>query len=534
MSTTKRLSKITNNQIAEKGVQALSNRPNSPAQYGVGGLSAANLKLWFDKLATFLAEKVNELQDTISGDEAADYIRILLDSYGVENLGDLVNSFANGSFANSILKLYPSAGAETRQSLQTVINGIAVQTAQLFAGLASLESSKLSKTTSTATYKRAYIINEDGTQSLVFISSSPVGGAIPLYTNNGQINVAFPTGNAHASNKEYTDNRDKLLGSNIELSIDPTTYIMTVRLKNTVGTVLSTATVDLPLESMIIGGSYSNGVLTLRLRNEDGHIDDNVLNIDISSLIDGLVSTSTYNAGVATLNGRIDGTNNNLQAFIDEIELSKIYAHAAFHAEESETARGYTKGGAIDRDFKRIVGDISAGCGMRLMLSLDSDYKLTIDLKNKKGEVISSGMVDLPIESLITNASYSNKILKLTFQSGQTLNVSIADIVSGLVPETRKVNGKSLTGDITLTADDVGAYGKSETYQKTEVGNLLVAVKSEAKQYADEQVENKQVIGYAYLSSEAEKAGGYIKGGQIDKEFTKIKKALASLNVSET
>ena len=242
--------------------------------------------------------------------------------------------------------------------------------------------------------------------------------------------------------------------------------------------------------------------------------------------IDGLVNITTYNAGVATLNARIDGTNNNLQAFIDEIELSKIYAHAAFHAEESETARNFTRGGGIDKQFKEIL----AGNGMSIGLSMDSNYKLTIDLKNKKGAVISSGMIDLPIESLITNASYGNKILTLTFQSGQTLKVSIADIVSGLVPETRKVNGKALSSDITLSAEDVGAYPKSDTYQKTEVGNLLSATKTELRQ----DIEGKQVVGYAYFSTETEKASGYIKGGQIDKEFTAIKKALASLNVSET
>lgn len=208
------------------------------------------------------------------------------------------------------------------------------------------------------------------------------------------------------------------------------------------------------------------------------------------------------------------------------VEDATVYSGSAIYAEEAEIARNYTRGGGIDKQFK----DIIAGNGMSIGLSMDSNYKLTIDLKNKKGAVISSGMIDLPIESLITNASYGNKILTLTFQSGQMLMVSIADIVSGLVPETRKVNGKALSSDITLFAEDVGAYPKSDTYQKTEVGNLLSATKTELRQ----DIEGKQVVGYAYFSTETEKASGYIKGGQIDKEFTAIKKALASLNVSET
>lgn len=125
MSTTKKLSNITTKQITDKGVQALANRPNASAQYGVSGLSPTQLKLWFDKLATFIAEKINELQNTISADDAAAYIRLLLDEQGVENLDDLVKSFSDGTFAEKILQVYPSAAGFHMLPLQTAINNIA-------------------------------------------------------------------------------------------------------------------------------------------------------------------------------------------------------------------------------------------------------------------------------------------------------------------------------------------------------------------------------------------------------------------------
>ena len=121
----KKITKITNKQIAEKGVQALADRPNLTAQYGASGLSAAQLKLWFDKLATFLAERINEIVDTISSDEAANYIRVCLDEYGVESFGDLVTAFTDGDFAAKVLQVFPSAGSTQKQALQTVINNIA-------------------------------------------------------------------------------------------------------------------------------------------------------------------------------------------------------------------------------------------------------------------------------------------------------------------------------------------------------------------------------------------------------------------------
>lgn len=139
MSTTKKLSNITKKQIADKGVQALANRPNAPSQYGVSGLSPTQLKLWFDNLATFLADKVNEIQNAISADDAAAYIRILLDDYGVENLDDLVKSFRNGSFAEKILQVYPSASESGTIPLQTAINHIAQSLSKDAEKLGSLE-----------------------------------------------------------------------------------------------------------------------------------------------------------------------------------------------------------------------------------------------------------------------------------------------------------------------------------------------------------------------------------------------------------
>lgn len=121
----KHLVKITKSQIAEKGVQSLADRPNASAQYGVGGLSPHQLKLWFDKLASFLAEKINEVYDTISADDAADYIRLALDDYGVGSLQDLIDAMLSGEFANKVLQVLPSVNSFATVPLQKYINDAA-------------------------------------------------------------------------------------------------------------------------------------------------------------------------------------------------------------------------------------------------------------------------------------------------------------------------------------------------------------------------------------------------------------------------
>ena len=168
---------------------------------------------------------------------------------------------------------------------------------------------------------------------------------------------------------------------------------------------------------------------------------------------------------------------------------------------------------------------------------MDNEYRLTVALKNQKGETVSSGMVDLPIESLIAHASYANKILTLTFQNGEPLNINISEIVSGLVPETRKVNNKPLTADITLIASDVGAYAKDETYSKTQTNTAINNAVDDAKTtLRSEMAEMGGGAGggsdgamEAFYAAEAEKAHGYTKGGAIDKQFTAILRRLSAL-----
>ena len=128
----KKLVNITPAELKAKGVVSLADRPNVTASYGTGGLSPTQLKLWFDQLATFLAEKLNMIQDTLSGEDAASYLKLdlsgLYPELEVENfsysLQDLCNSFIDGKFAG-FLKLYESASASDLKNLQTIINGIA-------------------------------------------------------------------------------------------------------------------------------------------------------------------------------------------------------------------------------------------------------------------------------------------------------------------------------------------------------------------------------------------------------------------------
>ena len=89
--------------------------------------------------------------------------------------------------------------------------------------------------------------------------------------------------------------------------------------------------------------------------------------------------------------------------------------------------------------------------GNKLSFSLDQDtFILTINLLNNKDEIISTGQVDFPLESMIIDGRYENGYVYLMLKSGTEISFSIASLISGLVPSTRKINGQTLDKDIDL------------------------------------------------------------------------------------
>ena len=70
-------------------------------------------------------------------------------------------------------------------------------------------------------------------------------------------------------------------------------------------------------------------------------------------------------------------------------------------------------------------------------------FVVTAQLKNKDGDLIGTPKsVDIPLESTVVNGSYNNatKTPTLTLVSGQSVNIPIGDIISGLQAEITAQN----------------------------------------------------------------------------------------------
>ena len=129
----KRFVNITPAELKQKGVVALADKPNVVSPYGAGGMSSTALKLWFDQIGKFIAEKINIIQDALSGDDAASYVKLDLsgldpDSEKTEgfsySLQDLCNACRNGKLAAYVVA-YETAADENVKSLQSILYSIA-------------------------------------------------------------------------------------------------------------------------------------------------------------------------------------------------------------------------------------------------------------------------------------------------------------------------------------------------------------------------------------------------------------------------
>ena len=111
---------ITEEEFKANSVSELADRPNQPAAYGVGGLSATALKEWFDKTAVLLKDKLNDLIAAVSDKEFfrdlqvdfGDVINAALAVNGkkIENFYDLVEAIEDGTLARCALMVQDPVG----------------------------------------------------------------------------------------------------------------------------------------------------------------------------------------------------------------------------------------------------------------------------------------------------------------------------------------------------------------------------------------------------------------------------------------
>lgn len=128
MAEEKKFPSVSEAEKQGKGVGALADRPNLAATYGKGGLTAAELKNWFDGLASLIIEKYNGLGDDMQSGDATAYIGVPEDAAFPEGtastLKDVLTGIVSGALAQYLVayaKEGADGGAGTKVSLQSFV-----------------------------------------------------------------------------------------------------------------------------------------------------------------------------------------------------------------------------------------------------------------------------------------------------------------------------------------------------------------------------------------------------------------------------
>lgn len=94
-----------------------------------------------------------------------------------------------------------------------------------------------------------------------------------------------------ATARESVETLTEESGASVEMSVNSTNYVVTLNLKNAAGATISTATIDLPLESVVVSGSYNDETKMVVLTLQNG----STVEFSVADLVDGLASeTGTY------------------------------------------------------------------------------------------------------------------------------------------------------------------------------------------------------------------------------------------------
>ena len=131
--------------------------------------------------------------------------------------------------------------------------------------------------------------------------------------------------------------------------------------------------------------------------------------------------------------------------------------------------------GELDNYYDKTTADgkfaLITETGNKIDVSINTTtYVMTLQLKDKNNNVLSTGTVDLPLESVVVNGAYNSQTKKivLTLQNGNTIEFSVADLVSGLQSEITSNN--KLSADL---VDDTSTTNKFVTAtEKTAIGTI--------------------------------------------------------------
>lgn len=200
------------------------------------------------------------------------------------------------------------------------------------------------------------------------LNSNAGSSTNPVYFNNG---IPVECGDTLAKNISGTAARatgdgsgnqiTAFYGHSIAFTVNSQTFVLTAQLLSATGSVLSTQTVDLPLESVVVSGDYNSETKEVELTLQNG----SVISFSVADLVDGLATEAALNAETQAR----QTADTNLQNQINDLEDGTTAAgKATADAEGNVISTTY----ATKQELEGVSGEAGAAVRYDSAQSLNS------------------------------------------------------------------------------------------------------------------------------------------------------------------
>lgn len=206
-----------------------------------------------------------------------------------DSAGNIItDTYATKTELTAAVEAEQSAREQADNTLQTNINNEASARTEADTTLGERIDNVVNGTTIVSHATAADKLNTNAgsaTNPVYFANGVPV---VTGATLNKDISGTAAKATADASGNTITT----FYGHSLTMTIDSTTYVVTLSLLDAGGTALSTQTIDLPLESVVVRGSYDADTKEVVLTLQGG----TEIRFSVADLVDGLASQSALEA----------------------------------------------------------------------------------------------------------------------------------------------------------------------------------------------------------------------------------------------
>ena len=245
-------------------------------------------------------------------------------------------------------------------------------------------------------------------------------------------------------------------GHDLTLSINPQTYVMMITLVSEDGTVLATRSIDLPLESMVVSGTYDEATKEVVLTLQSGQ----QVRFSVADLVDGLASQAALDAETQSREAADAALERAISGLQDGTTPAGVASKLATEDVGSAAKPVYFENGVPVECGDSLSADITGTAAKAVSDKDGNDIPDTYATKEaiaQTNENVSALQEELEaaekslqtandeIQNLYTIASqtiYLSQNITQEYTSRQTADG--ADIIDGAIAELKEIKGRTV------------------------------------------------------------------------------------------